>query len=122
MTILIAEDEELMLKTLAYRMEKMGHEVHTAPDGQKAIELLEQIQVDLLITDIMMPFVTGLELISHIRINQQSNIPIIVLSVVGMENVVMEAFNLGADDFITKPFSPGELSCRVKRFSTKLVR
>jgi DNA-binding response OmpR family regulator len=65
----------------------------------------------------MMPYSSGLEIIGAIRQNYTRKIPIIILSGMGQEDVVLEAFTLGADDFITKPFSPNELSVRVKRFA-----
>ncbi len=115
MRILIAEDEELLLKALAFRLKKVGFEVITADNGKIAIDMLKGNLPDLVITDVMMPFATGLEVISHVRTQEKSSVPIIVLSEAGQENIVLEAFNLGADDFVNKPFSPNELTSRVKR-------
>ncbi len=112
MKILIAEDDELMLKTLELRLKKDGHEVITANDGRDALAKIEQHAPDLVISDIMMPYVSGLS-----ENNQGKKTPIIILSGMGQEDTVLEAFQLGADDFITKPFSPSELSVRVKRFA-----
>lgn len=117
MKILIAEDEPLVLKALEMRLRKDGHEVITASDGQQAIGHFSTTDPDIVITDIMMPFASGLEVLNTVRKHTSRKIPVIVLSVMGQENVVMEAFKLGADDFITKPFSPNELSMRVRRFS-----
>lgn len=117
MKILIAEDDELMLKTLELRLKKDGHEVILSSDGRDALLKIQENNLDLVISDIMMPYVSGLEIISFLAENYQSKkIPIIVLSGMGQEDIVLEAFQLGADDFITKPFSPSELSVRVKRF------
>ena len=114
--ILVIEDEALMLKALAFRLKKDGYEVFTAPDGAEAMEMINKMHFDLIITDIMLPFIGGLEIVSKVRSNPVTqNIPIIVLSAVGLENIVMEAFELGADDFITKPFNLNELSIRVKK-------
>ena len=82
------------------------------------MKYLKVINPDLVITDIMMPFTSGLEFIDIIR-NKSEKIPIIVLSALDEEETVLEAFNLGADDFLTKPVKPGELSIRVKRLSKK---
>lgn len=118
MKILIAEDDELMLKTLELRLKKDGHEVILSSDGRDALLKIQQNNLDLVISDIMMPYVSGLEIISFLAENYQpKKIPIIVLSGMGQEDIVLEAFQLGADDFITKPFSPSELSVRVKRFA-----
>jgi DNA-binding response OmpR family regulator len=68
----------------------------------------------------MMPFFNGMEIINHVRQERELKTPIVVLSKVGLENTVLDAFRLGADDYITKPFSPSELSIRVKRLLMKL--
>ncbi len=118
MKILIAEDDELMLKTLELRLKKDGHEVFICRDGRDALVKINESQPDLVISDIMMPYVSGLEIVAALNEQgAQKRIPIIVLSGMGQEDIVLQAFELGADDFITKPFSPNELSIRVKRFS-----
>lgn len=114
MKILIAEDELIIQKTISLRLKKDGHEIITTDNGREAIELIELHQPDLIITDIMMPYSSGLEIVSKVK-QSQSKTPVIVLTSMGQENVALEAFNLGADDFIAKPFSPNELSMRVKR-------
>jgi DNA-binding response OmpR family regulator len=116
MKILVAEDELIMLKTIELRLKKDGHEITTCSDGREAIKKIEEINPDLIITDIMMPFASGLEIIEEVKRKSGKRIKIIVLSAMGQENVVLEAFQLGADDYITKPFSPNELSMRVKRY------
>ena len=116
MKILVAEDELIMLKTIELRLKKDGHEVTTCSDGREAIKKIEEINPDLIITDIMMPFASGLEIIEEVKRKSGKRIKIIVLSAMGQENVVLEAFQLGADDYITKPFSPNELSMRVRRY------
>jgi len=114
--ILIIEDEELMLKALQFRLVKDGYEVVTARDGMQALELINSSVFDLVITDIMLPFVGGLEIVNKIKSDPASkDTPVIVLSAVGLEKTVMEAFNLGANDFITKPFNLSELSIRVRK-------
>lgn len=122
MKILIAEDDELMLKTLEFRLKKDGHEVISTTDGREALEKIAEHKPDLVISDIMMPFVSGLEIVGNLRSKYKHHIPIIILSGMGQEDVVLEAFQLGADDFITKPFSPNELSVRVKRFGIALQK
>ncbi|RPD51048.1 MULTISPECIES: response regulator transcription factor [Chitinophagaceae] len=119
MKILVAEDEPIMLKTIELRLKKDGHEVMATDNGRKALEYVEQHQPDMIITDIMMPYTSGLEIVGKVR-QGEKYIPVIVLSSMGQENVVLEAFNLGADDYITKPFSPNELSIRVKRLGQRM--
>ena len=114
--ILVIEDEELMLKALEFRLRKDGYEIYTAKDGSVALQMINDNKFDLIISDIMLPFVGGLEIVSKIKTNPETkDTPVIVLSAVGLENVVMEAFQLGADDFITKPFNLSELSIRVRK-------
>jgi DNA-binding response OmpR family regulator len=118
MKILVAEDETIMLKTIDLRLRKDGYEVFLAEDGRKALEQVVALLPDLIITDIMMPYASGLEIIGLVRTITEKRIPVIILSAMGQEDVVLEAFQLGADDYITKPFSPNELSVRVKRLLT----
>jgi DNA-binding response OmpR family regulator len=115
MKILVAEDEPMLLKTIELKLKKEGYEVIVTSDGRQAAEQIESANPDMVITDIMMPYVSGLELINLIRQKLNRNTPVIMLSAMEQEKVVMEAFELGADDYITKPFSLNELVIRVKR-------
>ena len=119
MKILIAEDEPLMAALIEAKLKSEGYEVIVATDGREALKKFETENPDLIITDILMPFTSGLELIGIVKSNYEKKTPIIVLSGMGQEATVMEAFELGADDFLTKPFNPTELSMRVKRFAVK---
>lgn len=122
MKILIAEDDELMLKTLEFRLKRDGHEVLLARDGRIALEMIDEYLPDLVLSDIMMPYSSGLEIVGSVKQKYQNKIKIIILSGMGQENVILEAFRLGADDYITKPFSPNELSVRVNRFATVIQK
>jgi DNA-binding response OmpR family regulator len=113
--IVLAEDNSLLSLLLKLRLEKEGYKLLIAEDGKKAVELIEQHQPELILTDIMMPFISGLELISHVRNKLDSKTPIIVFSSAGQEEIVLKAFNLGATDFMSKPISPNELVTRIKR-------
>lgn len=114
MKILVAEDEPLMLMAIEAKLKNLGFEVAVVPDGQQALNALETFSPNLIITDILMPYLSGLELIGIIK-SKNPTLPIIVLSGLGEEETVLEAFNLGADDFLTKPFKPSDLEVRVKR-------
>lgn len=113
--IVIAEDNTLLSSLLKFRLEKEGYKLLIAENGKDAIELIEQHQPELILTDIMMPFISGLEVISHVRNKLNMASPIIVFSAAGQEEIVLKAFNLGATDFMSKPFSPNELVIRIKR-------
>jgi len=113
--IVLAEDNSTLALLLKFRLEKEGYQLFIAEDGKKAIELIEENNPDLILSDIMMPFISGLEVISHVRNKLKVTTPIIVFSAAGQEEMVLKAFNLGANDFMGKPFSPNELVIRIKR-------
>lgn len=115
MKILTIEDETMMQKAIEFRLKKDGFDVVLAHNGREGIEKIKTESFDLILSDIMMPYINGLEIISFVRNEMQLKTPIIMLSTIGLEKTVMEAFELGADEFITKPFSPNELSIRVKK-------
>ena len=116
MRILICDDDEALVSMVRFKLtrENLG-EVDKAIDGREAKNLLQSHDYNLVITDIHMPFHSGLEIITFIRNELRKNTPIIVLSAEGLEDTVLQAFEIGANDFITKPFSPAELAVRVKR-------
>jgi len=114
MVVLLAEDDELILKTIEHKLKKEGYQVILTRNGMEAIDLLNKEAIDLIISDIMMPFASGIEILSELK-NLDKRIPIIMLSSMGQEDTVLEAFDLGASDFMVKPFSPNELIIRVNR-------
>lgn len=113
--IVLAEDNSTLSLLLKYRLEKEGYELLIAKDGKEAIDFVENQNPDLVLTDIMMPYYSGLEVISHMRNKLKKDTPVIIFSSAGQEEMVLKAFSLGASDFMTKPFSPNELVIRVKR-------
>lgn len=113
--ILVAEDNKLILETIAHSLTREGYEILKALDGKECLKILEDNEVDLLITDLYMPYINGHEVISIIRDERKKNIPILVLSAGGAEENVLKAFELGADDFMVKPFSLVELNVRVRK-------
>ncbi len=117
MKILVCEDDVMMLKMIELKLKKDGHEVFTATDGKRGAALIKENVFELVITDLLMPFLSGLELINIIRTELNQTMPLIVLSSVKFEETILKAFELGADDYIVKPFSPNELSIRVKRLA-----
>jgi len=113
--IVLAEDNSVLSLLLKFRLEKEGYKLLIAVNGKQAIELIEEYNPELILTDIMIPFVSGLEVISHVRNKLNLQTPIIVFSSAGQEEIVIKAFDLGATDFMSKPFSPHELVIRIKR-------
>lgn len=116
MKILVIEDDEMIQRTLQFRLTKDGHDITVASDGNEAMEKLKSDSYNLVITDLMLPYISGLEILSYIK-SELEGIPVIILSGADEENTIIDAFKIGADDFIAKPFSPGELSVRVNRFN-----
>jgi DNA-binding response OmpR family regulator len=113
--ILVAEDNRLILETVAQSLTREGYEIIKAADGRECMNQLEINDVDLIITDLYMPHLNGLEVISSLNNKMKSMTPIMVLSASGAEENVLKAFDLGVDDFMVKPFSLIELNVRVKK-------
>jgi two-component system KDP operon response regulator KdpE len=110
--ILVVDDDAQLTRVLRTGLKSRGYEVRTAPDGAIALETFNEWQPDLVITDLAMPVMDGLELCRQLRAISQ--VPIIVLSAKGEEKTKIEALDLGADDFVTKPFGIDELFARVR--------
>ncbi len=113
--ILIIEDEFLMLSFLQQRLQKEDLAVSIASDGDQAMGLINTNKYDCILIDLMLPFISGFELISYIRantINQAT--PIIVLSALGNEKTIVEAISIGANDFLKKPFALNVLVIKLK--------
>jgi len=110
--ILVVDDEPQITRVLKTTLSSQGYGVRTASDGDEALLILKEWTPDLVITDLRMPNLGGLELCRQIR--ARSRIPIIVLSVKGEERIKVEALDAGADDYVTKPFGVHELLARVR--------
>ena len=111
-TILVVDDEESILKIVDYALTEAGYEVHLARDGGAAEFMLEQVRPDLVILDVMLPGKSGLDIARDLRAT--STVPIVMLSARGDEVDRILGLEFGADDYVTKPFSPRELTSRVK--------
>lgn len=115
MKILAIDDQQLILMSLEKRLVELGYEVETADSGQKGIEIFQHFQPDLVIVDINMPGLSGLEVVKHIRVKENSKTPIMVMSGNTDEKIIVDGFDLGIDDYMKKPVSLSEVSARVKR-------
>ena len=113
--IVIAEDNSALSLLLKFKLEKEKFDLFIAEDGKTALELIKINDPDIILTDIMMPFVSGLELISYVRNKLNKKTPILVFSASGQEKIVLQAFDLGANDFMCKPISVNELLIRIRR-------
>lgn len=113
--ILVVEDDLNIKQLVIFKLKNSGFSVATAGNGVEALEFLKSNSVDLIITDVMMPLMTGKELIIALKQNPATKaIPTIMLTSRTLEKEVVEGLTLGADDYIKKPFSPQELLARVK--------
>jgi DNA-binding response OmpR family regulator len=113
--LLLAEDDELLAALLNFRLQKGGYDVSISANGREVKEYLNQTMPDIIVSDIMMPYFSGMELVDYVRNDIQSDVPIILISSAGNEENVLNAFELGANDFLAKPVSPSELIVRVER-------
>ncbi len=114
--ILVIEDDDIMLKAIRNILGKDGYVVITAKDGKEAFEKLENADYQVVVTDLMMPYANGLEVVSRLRSDEtKRNVGIIVISSVGNEETITEAFRLGADDYLKKPIMAGELLIRIRK-------
>lgn len=113
--ILLAEDNSTLSMLLKFRLEKEGYQLFLAEDGAQATNIMKNESPDLVLTDVMMPYKNGLEVISYLRNVLNKETPVIVFSAAGQEEMVLKAFKLGANDFMGKPFSPNELLIRIDR-------
>ena len=110
--ILVVDDEPQITRVLKTTLSARGYSIRAAADGVQALQEMKSWPPDLIITDLRMPNMDGLELCRRVRM--ESRIPIIVLSVKGEETIKVEALDAGADDYVTKPFSVNELLARVR--------
>ena len=118
--ILLIDDDELILKVVNRILQKEGFVVKTATNGKEALEIIDREKFDLLITDLMMPYSNGFEVISKFKQHPNAEgVPINVISSVGTENAIRDGLNIGADDYLRKPIMPDELIIRVKRLINK---
>ncbi|TXD49177.1 response regulator [Polaribacter sp. IC073] len=115
MKILAIDDQKLVLIPLASRLKEMGYEVITETDGVKGIELYDSFQPDLVIVDINMPSISGLEIVKHIRASKKPETPIMILSGNTDDDMITQGFELGANDYMKKPLSLQEVCARTKR-------
>jgi len=112
MKILVVDDEKLLVKGIKFNLENEGYQIDAAYDGLEAVELARSGNYDLIILDVMMPELDGLE--ACMRIREFSTIPIIMLTARGEDMDKIIGFEYGADDYITKPFNILELKARVR--------
>lgn len=113
--ILIVEDDRNISKLIKYNLEREGYDAFAVPNGEEALEHLQRFRADLVVLDIMLPKMDGFEVCRRIRQDPRlGRLPIIMLTAKGEEVDRVVGFELGADDYMVKPFSPRELALRIK--------
>ena len=111
-TVLIVEDDPGLSETLRFNLEREGYAVHTAADGETGLALARQLQPDLVLLDVMLPRLSGTEMLRQLR--PESAVPVLLLTARTAEIDRVQGLDLGADDYITKPFGLAELLARVR--------
>ena len=109
--LLVVEDDHAILRSVAFSLEREGHEVATADDGAAGLRLARETEPDLIVLDLMLPRMSGLDVCRVVR--EERAVPILVLTARGAESDKVRGLGLGADDYVTKPFSMQELIARV---------
>ena len=118
--ILVADDDVDIRELVEFKLSTMGHDIVAVGDGAAAVEACRAEKPDLAVLDVMMPGVSGLDAIREIRSDPSlADLPVILLTARAQESDVETGFDSGADDYITKPFSPRELASRVEALLTK---
>ena len=114
--ILVAEDNQDLQSLLRHALESDGYAVHVAADGQQALDQYDALSPDLLVLDIMMPRLSGFEVLRELRGDdaRRQDVPVLVLTSRSGEDDVLTGFELGVDDYLTKPFVVSELRARVR--------
>ena len=114
-TVLVADDDADVRDVVVFKLEQAGYDVIVAEDGAAALQCARERKPDLAVLDVMMPGVSGLDAIREIRADAAlADLPVILLTARAQESDVETGFDSGADDYITKPFSPRELASRVQ--------
>lgn len=114
-SVLIVEDETAIVTLLKYNLEREGFRVYATGDGEEAITMVKEYKPDIIVLDWMLPSMTGIEVCKQLRWNNDTkSTPIIMLSARGEEGDRIRGLDAGADDYLVKPFSPGELIARIR--------
>ncbi len=114
-TILIVDDEQDIIELIKYNLKNEGYAILTAQTGEQAVKIAEQSQPDLMVLDLMLPGIDGLEVTKYLKNNEQTrDMPIVMLTAKGEESDIVTGLELGANDYISKPFSPKVLVARIR--------
>jgi DNA-binding response OmpR family regulator len=115
MRIILSEDNDMLRKSLSFFLESKGFTVDQFSDGKEALDAIETNNYDLILTDINMPGISGMEITQYVRETIGSDVPIIIFTSSGVEQTELDSFDLGANEFIAKPISPAVLLVRINK-------
>ncbi|MDP1775491.1 MAG: response regulator [Moraxellaceae bacterium] len=115
------EDDEMTAELIEFLLKRQGHEVKTAIDGAEGEKLLSEWQPQLVVLDVLMPFVDGFTVLKNIRNNAVTkDLPVLMLTAKTGERDIVQALDMGANDYLVKPFQPAELLARINRLSREI--
>ncbi len=114
-SILVAEDQAHIRALIEFKLKNNGYRVVTAEDGEQALQKAKELLPDMILLDVMMPLMTGFEVLAALKkIPETKEIPVLLVTAQSSESEVLKGLEMGAEDYITKPFSPNELAARIK--------
>ena len=114
--VLVAEDQQHIRKLIEYKLTNSGFKVVTVADGDQALRLARELRPMLVLLDVMMPLMTGFEVLAALKQDEATrSIPVLLVTAQSKEEEILKGLEMGADDYITKPFSPNELAARVRK-------
>jgi DNA-binding response OmpR family regulator len=114
-TILVAEDQHTILNLIEFKLKNSGYNVIVVEDGISALEKAKSMRPDMILLDVMMPLMTGFEVLSELKKESSTKgIPVLIITAQTREDEIIKGLELGAEDYILKPFSPNELLARIK--------
>lgn len=113
--VLLVEDEDILRKSIAFYLKSNNYEIEEYDNGQDAVIAIQEKDFDIVITDLNLPYKGGFEIIRTLRSTCNKQTPVIVLTAHNVESVELESFEMGANEFISKPFSPPILKARIEK-------
>lgn len=122
MRIILSEDNELLRKSLSFFLESKGFNITQFSDGKEALDSIKNNDYDIILSDINMPGISGLEITQYVRVTLERDTPIIIFTSSGIEQTELDSFDLGASDFMAKPISPSVLLVRINKLLKERTR
>ncbi|HXP50843.1 MAG TPA: response regulator [Bacteroidia bacterium] len=121
MKILVIDDDQMMLAAISKKLEEKKYEVSTTTDAVEALKIMSDEQIDLVISDVIMPCISGLTFLSMLKNFYYSKVPLILISSYNQENLILKAHSLGATYFIAKPIDYDHLILKIEEFTSDIT-